>query len=186
MTVQKNNPADGLLQGRAPSTLDRRRFLSTLAASGGILAATRSGFGSLLQSGDLPAGVRAGDWSMIGADMHNTRFNPSERTIGPNNVESLQVKWTFGLAEDHIQSTPVVVGDSVYFSSWDGHYYSVDSQTGELKWKMDGWDLKPGEPVPDLRPPASPGEPLWNHQLPGARSGGLSGGSRHRQHKQWR
>ncbi|MFB3067870.1 MAG: hypothetical protein ACE1ZI_01255, partial [Acidobacteriota bacterium] len=108
MKAHKSDPPDGSVQGRAPSPIGRRRFLSTLAASGGMLAATRSGFGSLLQSGDLPAGVRAGDWSMIGADMNNTRFNSYERTIGPNNVERLKVKWTFGLAEDHIQSTPVV------------------------------------------------------------------------------
>lgn len=156
--MHKNDPPDDSVQRRAPFILGRRQFLSTLAASGGILAATRSGFGSLLQSGDLPAGVRPGDWPMIGADMHNTRFNPYERTIGPNNIDRLKVKWTFELAENHIQSTPVVVGDTVYFSSWDGHFYAVDSQTGKFRWKMDGWDLKPGEPAPDLRPPASPGE----------------------------
>ena len=41
---------------------DRRRFLSTMAMGGGMLAATRSGLGALLpQQSYFPTGVLAGD-----------------------------------------------------------------------------------------------------------------------------
>ncbi len=139
--------------------LDRRRFLSTLALSSGIFAATRGAQGfPLFQENYLPTGVQVGEWPMIGHDLQNTRFNPYEKGIGPANVGKLKVKWTFELADDFIQSTPVVVGDTIYVSSYDGHYYALDRETGEMKWKMDAWDLKPDEPAPDLRPPAAPGE----------------------------
>ena len=139
--------------------VDRRRFLSNLALSSGVLAATRAARGlTLVQESYLPAGVRAGEWPMIGHDLHNTRFNPYEKTIGPANVGKLKVKWTFELAGNFIQSTPVVVGDTIYVSSYDGHYYALDRETGEMRWKTDAWDLKPDEPAPDLRPPAAPGE----------------------------
>ena len=139
--------------------VDRRRFLSNLALSSGVLAATRAARGlTLVQENYLPAGVRAGEWPMIGHDLHNTRFNPYEKTIESANVGKLKVKWTFELAGDFIQSTPVVVGDTIYVSSYDGHYYALDRETGEMRWKTDAWDLKPDEPAPDLRPPAAPGE----------------------------
>ena len=116
---------------------DRRRFLSTMAMGGGMLAATRSALGAQLpQQSYFPAGVKAGDWAMIGHDLHNTRFNPYENTIAPNNVSRLKVKWTFDLAGDFIQSTPVVVGDRVYFASYDGYFYGAETQTGEMKVKM--------------------------------------------------
>ena len=50
------------------------------------------------QQSYLPVGVKAGDWALIGHDLHNTRFNPYENTIAPNNVSRLKVKWTFDLA----------------------------------------------------------------------------------------
>ncbi len=138
---------------------DRRRFLSTLAAAGGLAAAAGPGTARAFQSKDqgLP-GVAPGDWSMVGFDLHNTRFNPHENTIAPGNVARLKVKWTFDLAVDFIQSTPIVAGDSVYFASYDGHFYSADARTGKLKWKWNAWNLKPGEPKPDLRPPNNPTE----------------------------
>ncbi len=56
---------------------DRRRFLSAMAMGGGMLAASRSALGApLSQQSYLPVGVKAGDWAMIGYDLHNTRFNP--------------------------------------------------------------------------------------------------------------
>ena len=125
-----------------------------MAMGGGMLAATRSAlWAQTPQQSYLPVGVKAGDWAMIGHDLHNTRFNPYENTIAPNNVSRLKVKWTFDLAGDFIQSTPVVVGDRVYFASYDGHFYGAETQTGEMKWKMNAWNLKPGEPIADLRPP---------------------------------
>ena len=147
------------MQRRVNSTvLSRRDFLSA-AAAGGSLVAIRPALGVQMPApSQSPSGVRAGDWPMIGFDLHNTRFNPHEATISRESVARLKVKWTFELARDFIQSTPVAVGDAVYFSSYDGHIYAADAQTGKLKWKFNAWDLRPDEPQPDLRPPAARGE----------------------------
>ena len=146
-------------QKNFPMVLSRRRLFFALAAGTGMLASSKALKGvTLLQEDHLPGGVQAGEWPMIGHDFHNSRFNPYETTIAPANVGQLKLKWTFSLADDFIQSTPVVVGDTIYISSYDGHYYAIDRGTGEMKWKMDAWDLGPDEPKPDLRPPASPGE----------------------------
>jgi len=37
-----------------------------------------------------------------------------------------------------IQSTPCVVGDTVFIGAWDGYYYAIDSASGALRWKFDG------------------------------------------------
>ncbi|MBI2821536.1 MAG: PQQ-binding-like beta-propeller repeat protein [Acidobacteria bacterium] len=142
-----------------PGMMDRRSFISTLAAAGAFWAALEGPRGAALpEAAALPAGARPGDWPMIGYDIRNSRFNPHETGIGPENVGDLKLKWTFDLAANFIQSTPVAVGDTVFFTSYDGHFYAVAASTGKLKWKIDAWDLKPGEPVPDLRPPAARGE----------------------------
>jgi glucose dehydrogenase len=89
---------------------------------------------SWLQRAALPV-PGAADWPRFGCDLHNTRFNPNEKTIGPRNVERLKEKWRFDTDENWvIQQTPAVVGDTVFFGS--GRYqYAVDSATGKAKWK---------------------------------------------------
>ena len=120
--------------------LDRRRFISLAAGSAAALAAVRPLSGSLLSQGaELPSGARAGDWPMFGNNIRGTRGNPHETIIGPNNVAQLKVKWTFEEAEGYSQSTPIVVGDTLYFTAHDGHVYAVDAGSGSLKWKFDAW-----------------------------------------------
>ena len=120
--------------------LDRRRFISLAAGSAAALAAVRPLSGSLLSQGaELPSGARAGDWPMFGNNIRGTRGNPHETIIGPNNVAQLKVKWAFEEAEGYSQSTPIVVGDTLYFTAHDGHVYAVDAGSGSLKWKFDAW-----------------------------------------------
>ncbi len=89
-----------------------------------------------LNAADLPKPGEA-DWPRYGYDLHNTRFNSKEKTIGPENVDKLKVKWQFDVVDDWpIQTTPTVVGDTLFFGA-GGYYYSVDSRTGKLKWKFE-------------------------------------------------
>ncbi len=125
----------------SPQRLDRRRFIFLAAGSAAALAGVRPLSGSILtQDSELPADSRAGDWPMFGHDIRGTRSNPHETLIGPHNVAQLKVKWTFEEAEGFSQSTPIVVGDSLYFTAHDGHVYAVDTQSGRLKWKFDAWE----------------------------------------------
>ena len=121
--------------------LDRRRFLLALSAAGGILA--RRSFlraSTPFQGSELPAGARAGEWPLTGCNLRGTRSNEHERTIGPGNVGRLKVKWTFEGAGNFNQTTPVVVGNSLYFAAHDGFVYALDTTSGGLKWKFNAWE----------------------------------------------
>ena len=55
-----------------------------------------------------------------------------------NNMVSIdlsghKVAWTFP-AEDIVSSSPVVTGGAVFFGSYDGHVYALNSATGEKLW----------------------------------------------------
>ena len=130
-------------------SLDRRRFLSLAAGSAAVLAAVGPLSGSILsQDVELPAGARAGDWPMFGNNIRGTRSNPHETILGRHNVAELKVKWTFEEAEGYSQSTPIVVGDSLYFTAHDGHVYAVEAGSGSLKWKFDAWEGIQRDKVP--------------------------------------
>lgn len=116
--------------------LTRRRFLERTGRVGALgLAWSWQPF-RLLPAADLLQPGEA-DWPRFGCDLHNTRFNAKEKTIGPANVERLKVKWTFDTPDNWIiYSTPAVVGDSVFLGA--GRYvYALDSATGKQKWKFD-------------------------------------------------
>ena len=89
---------------------------------------------------------------MFGYDIHGTRFNSHENTIGPDSVARLKVKWTFDQAKDFSQTTPIVVGGALCFAAHDGFVYALDAQSGALKWKFDAWEgIKPDQ-IPVTQP----------------------------------
>ena len=129
-------------------SFDRRKFLLALAATGGILSSARPlrGF-PVPQQDDLPAGASPGDWPLTGCSLKQTRSNIHETTIGPHNVSRLKVKWTFDGYDNFNQSTPIVVGNTLYFTAWDGYLYALDTASGSLKWKFNAWEgLQPNTP----------------------------------------
>jgi len=83
---------------------------------------------------------------VFGHDIRGTRSNPYETIIGPQNVDQLKVKWIFEEFQGWSQSTPIVVGDSLYFTAHDGLVYAVDTGSGTLRWKFDAWKgIQPGK-----------------------------------------
>lgn len=90
----------------------------------------------LAWAGAVPVAGSA-DWPRYGADIHNTRFNAAEKAIGPDNVGRLKPKWQFATEDGWpIQTTPTVVGDTVFFGA-GRYYYSLNSATGRVNWKYD-------------------------------------------------
>lgn len=124
--------------GKSGGFISRREFLNETA---GIAAA--GAFGSMLPWGsamlraqDLPKPGEA-DWPRFGHDLHNTRFNDKEKTIGPNNVDRLKVKWKFDTADNWPPVTcPAVIGDTLFMGS-GGFQYALDTATGAMKWKTE-------------------------------------------------
>ena len=103
--------------------LSRREFLENMGSLAGLAVLPLATGSTLAQSMQLSS-VSAEDWARFGYDLHNTRFNSAENLLGPDNVGRLKLNWKFN-AQGVIQTTPIVVGDSVFFGSQSGHFYSL-------------------------------------------------------------
>lgn len=79
-----------------------------------------------------------GDWPVYGHDFHNTRSQPAEERIGPENAGKLEAMWSFTPDDfggmGRMESTPVVAEGCVYFSTSSGYVYALNAETGELVW----------------------------------------------------
>jgi polyvinyl alcohol dehydrogenase (cytochrome) len=72
-------------------------------------------------------------WPMIGHDSTNTRNQPFERTIGPENASRLALKWVATTAGD-VSATPAVANGAVYFGDFGGMLWKLDAETGQVIW----------------------------------------------------
>ncbi len=89
----------------------------------------------------VPSGVQAqnAEWKHYGNDLGNTHWSPLAQ-INTSNVAKLKTSWVLQLGTTRSQeSTPIVVGDTLYVSSSWGpkHIFAVDARTGELRWRHD-------------------------------------------------
>ena len=116
------------------SRVGRRKFIRA-AAVAGTMAAMPWGWRSSPQLFGQTASPGPADWPGFGYDLHNTRFNAAERTLGRDNVGNLQLKWN-KMVEAPIQTVPTVVGDTLFFGTMAGYQYALDARTGREKWKF--------------------------------------------------
>jgi polyvinyl alcohol dehydrogenase (cytochrome) len=75
-----------------------------------------------------------GAWTTWSPDHTNRRWAIDEKRISPTTVTKLAQKWTFETDGD-VSGTPVVANGRVYFPSWSGSIYCVDSARGTLIWQ---------------------------------------------------
>jgi len=76
------------------------------------------------------------NWAMYGHGYDNTRFSPLKQ-INAQNIGQLKLAYSFQLGSLRSnESTPIVVGDTMYVStSWGPKYvHALDARTGEKKW----------------------------------------------------
>lgn len=92
-----------------------------------ILSAVLAGVSRILADGG------GHDWRMIGHDPSDTRSQPFERSIRPENVGQLAVKWVATTTGD-VSATPAVVDDAVYFGDFGGTLWKLNADTGEVIW----------------------------------------------------
>lgn len=91
------------------------------------------------------------DWPRFGYDLHNTRFNSREDKLGRDNVGRLQLKWKFE-TDAPIQTTPTVVGDTLYFGTLSGYQHALDTATGIERWQsFMGYNSDPAAPLQGVR-----------------------------------
>jgi alcohol dehydrogenase (cytochrome c) len=84
----------------------------------------------------MPAAAAA-DWSMYGHDYANTRYSPLTQ-ITTANVHELKPAWVFhtGIVAA-FETTPIVVGTTMYITTANDHVFALDARTGKMLWRYD-------------------------------------------------
>lgn len=87
-------------------------------------------------------------WHMNGHDVRNTRSQPDEVRISPQNASRLRKKWVLTTDGD-VSATPAVVEDDddgypwnrhrergrvLFFPDWGGTLWKLDAETGRVRW----------------------------------------------------
>src|SRR5262245_39887544 len=84
--------------------------------------------------GSLPTCSVPDQWPFPNHDTQNSRTNPAETQISPDNVASLTPRWHIdGLSA--VTGTPVVVDGVVYFGDWSGVFHAVRTSDGSEIWQ---------------------------------------------------
>jgi PQQ-dependent dehydrogenase (methanol/ethanol family) len=94
--------------------------------------------GATLAAAASSAMAQAGnEWLHYGGDQSNTRYS-SLSQINTGNVKNLRVAWMHSLGSlESQESTPLVVGDTMYVTTSTGpkYVFALDAKTGKTKWK---------------------------------------------------
>jgi outer membrane protein assembly factor BamB len=96
----------------------------------------------------LTPAMKAGDWPTFGHDPQRTGWAANERTLGRENVSSLELKWKVKLDNKalliYALAPPIVAVDVstsgglknvVYVAGIQGKIFALDSETGHLLWE---------------------------------------------------
>src|SRR5690606_24841296 len=83
----------------------------------------------------------SGNWQFYGNTSKGTRFVAADE-INPENVDGLEVAWTFRTGEmaengTEFQNTPTQIGDTVYVCTALSKVFALDADTGEERWTFD-------------------------------------------------
>ena len=103
---------------------------------------------SWLLAAAMPAGAsddltrlsdQAGQWPMYGRDYGNTHYSPLAQ-ISASNAKNLKLVYSVQLGSLRSnESTPIVVGDTLYVSSSYGPktVFAIDAKTGAIRWRYE-------------------------------------------------
>lgn len=78
------------------------------------------------------------NWAMQAGDMYNQRYSKLKQ-IHDNNVNKLQVAWTFstGVLRGH-EGSPLVIGDTMYIHTpFPNKVFAMDLNAQKIKWKYE-------------------------------------------------
>jgi len=122
LTDTPRTVGEGLAPSRRPAEADR--FREGASPSPTVLQVAMVTF--------LVAAAAFADWPTFRGDAGLTGV---AETLDGN----LEVAWTFE-ADDSIESTAAIVGDSVFVASLDGKLYALELGAGELRWTYEASD----------------------------------------------
>lgn len=112
------------------------RILSLALAAGFIATASGAAFANESVNKAIS---EPGNWAVYGRDQANTHYSPLKE-INSENVKGLKVAYSLQLGSLRSnESTPIVVGDTLYVSSSWGPktVFAIDPATGVQKWKYE-------------------------------------------------
>lgn len=128
-------------QGAERSRAERRalaEYLSGKPLDTMVNPIPRSAF---CQSPEAPfrSAATGPSWNGWGVTAQNTRFQSAGAAgLSPDDVPRLKLKWAFGFpGATSASAQPVVFAGRVYVGSWEGDLYSLDANTGCIRWMME-------------------------------------------------
>jgi quinoprotein glucose dehydrogenase len=94
----------------------------------------------LLRTQSGTAANHANEWQTYGGNPENTHFSALGQ-INRNNVQQLQVAWTYDTGDafdgSQIQCNPLIVNGVLYATSPKLRVFALDAATGNLRWSFD-------------------------------------------------
>jgi alcohol dehydrogenase (cytochrome c) len=76
-----------------------------------------------------------GNWASYGRDYSNQRYSPLTQ-IGAANVGGLQLAWHYNTGiRESFETSPVIVGGTMYITTPKNHVVALDAATGAKKWE---------------------------------------------------
>ena len=77
----------------------------------------------------------SGNWASYGRDYTNQRFSPLTQ-ISASNVSGLKLAWSYKTGIPHaFETSPIVVGGTMYISTPLNHVVALDARSGQKKWE---------------------------------------------------
>jgi len=88
------------------------------------------------------------EWPAYGHDAGGSRFSPLDQ-INDKNANKLKVAWTFqtgelktyegtnAIEQAAFEATPIMIGNTLYFSTPTSRVFALDAATGKEKWVFD-------------------------------------------------
>jgi len=100
----------------------------------------------LAQPASAEAGLANIGWPRYGNDQGGSRFSTAGQ-VSRDTLKRLQPVWTFRTGETgegyrsgykhSFQATPVLAGNTLYFSTAFNRVFAIDAQSGEERWEFD-------------------------------------------------
>src|SRR5579862_5331452 len=95
------------------------------------------------------------EWAVNGGDSGSSKYSPLA-LINTSNVKGLKLAWQWksgeapmkdlGVFPGQFETTPLMIGDTLYFSTPYNRVVAVDAATGAEKWKYDPRAFDDGQP----------------------------------------
>lgn len=117
------------------------------------------------------------DWPAYGNDGGGNRYSPLTE-VNSENVKKLQVAWIFrtqeletyaqtkAMSKAAFEATPVMTGNTLYFSTPSSRVFAIDAITGKQKWMFNP-KINLGEHFSEV---TSRGVSVWPAPVPGRQS----------------